>query len=100
MAWPYTYKWQQAAEGFLKRNPWCEDHRQRGAFVQAKVVDHIRPHRGDMQLFWDKSNWQSLCKHCHDSHKQRREKSGVQIGGDIDGIPLDPGHHWHHGEGG
>ena len=30
------------------------------------VVDHIRPHRGDPILFWDESNWQSLCKACHD----------------------------------
>jgi len=32
----------------------------------AQVVDHIVPHRGDMRLFWDESNWQSLCKPCHD----------------------------------
>jgi 5-methylcytosine-specific restriction protein A len=33
----------------------------------ATVVDHIIPHQGDMTLFWDAdSNWQSLCKTCHD----------------------------------
>jgi 5-methylcytosine-specific restriction protein A len=30
------------------------------------VVDHIVPHRGREQLFWDESNWQALCKPCHD----------------------------------
>jgi 5-methylcytosine-specific restriction protein A len=30
------------------------------------VVDHIVPHRGREQLFWDESNWQALCKACHD----------------------------------
>lgn len=27
----------------------------------ARVVDHITPHRGDVALFWDESNWQALC---------------------------------------
>lgn len=33
----------------------------------ATVVDHIIPHTGNDKLFWDKDNWQSLCKSCHDS---------------------------------
>lgn len=32
----------------------------------ASVVDHIVPHKGDQKLFWRRSNWQSLCKRCHD----------------------------------
>jgi len=32
----------------------------------ATVVDHIIPHRGDERLFWDETNWQPLCKQCHD----------------------------------
>ncbi|POP53077.1 HNH endonuclease signature motif containing protein [Zhongshania marina] len=94
MAWPYCYKWQQAAKGFLRRNPWCADHKARGVYVTATVVDHKVAHRGDMKLFWDKNNWQGLCGHCHDSHKQRLEKSGVQVGSDVNGFPLDPSHPW------
>lgn len=67
----------------------------RGAVVRAVVVDHKVPHRGDMNLFWDKSNWQALCKQCHDGHKQRQEKSGVVVGCSADGLPLDTNHHWH-----
>ncbi|WP_338056068.1 HNH endonuclease signature motif containing protein [Thermanaerosceptrum fracticalcis] len=37
-----------------------------GKIVPAIVVDHIRPHKGDYELFWDESNWQPLCKQCHD----------------------------------
>lgn len=33
--------------------------------VLATVVDHKRPHRGDLQLFWDRNNWQGLCEDCH-----------------------------------
>jgi hypothetical protein len=60
----------------------------------AKVVDHIVPHRGDMSLFWDRANWQSLCANCHSSYKQRLEKSGREAGCDVSGRPLDPRHHW------
>lgn len=83
----------------------CE---RQGLVVAAEVVDHIRPHRlkealasGDEQaiaearrLFWDKANWQPLCKQHHDSTKQRIEKRGVEIGCDESGLPIDPRHHW------
>ena len=60
-------------------------------------ADHIVPHKGDHKLFWDPKNHQALCKQCHDRHKQRLEKSGAVIGCDLDGVPIDPGHHWHRG---
>ncbi|TIX74642.1 MAG: HNH endonuclease, partial [Mesorhizobium sp.] len=40
----------------------------------ANVVDHVKPHRGDMRLFWSRSNWQPLCTPCHSSIKQSRER--------------------------
>ena len=97
MAWPYTYKWQQAAKSFLANHPLCEMHKLNGEIVQAEVVDHKAPHRNDMRLFWDSTNWQSLCKFCHDSHKQRFEKSGLVAGCNDKGIPKDPNHHWNRG---
>ncbi len=90
----YGYKWQQARKQYLLEHPVCVDHQQRGLIVIATVVDHKKPHRNDEALFWDQNNWQSLCKQCHDSHKQRLEKSGVDIGCDEDGLPLDKNHHW------
>ncbi|WP_083398646.1 HNH endonuclease [Nitrosomonas communis] len=90
----YGYRWQKAREGFLRKHPLCADHEKRGYVVAAVIVDHIIPHRGDMQLFWDKANWQSLCEQCHNSHKQRLEKSGIITGCNVDGIPLDASHHW------
>jgi 5-methylcytosine-specific restriction endonuclease McrA len=73
-------------------------HYELGEIVPATVVDHIKPHRGDPELFWDASNHQALCKHCHDSHKQRFEKSGTILGSTPDGTPLNPKHHWHQSE--
>jgi 5-methylcytosine-specific restriction protein A len=43
----------------------------------ASVVDHIKPHRGDRKLFWERSNWQPLCQHHHSSTKQRMERTDV-----------------------
>ena len=42
--------------------------------VEANVVDHIIPHKGDERLFWDAdNNWQSLCEECHNSTKRKME---------------------------
>jgi 5-methylcytosine-specific restriction endonuclease McrA len=39
------------------------------------VGDHKIAHRGDPDLFWDIDNVQCLCKACHDTDKQRAERS-------------------------
>jgi 5-methylcytosine-specific restriction protein A len=33
--------------------------------VPATEVDHKKAHHGDQGLFWDRYNWQALCKPCH-----------------------------------
>ena len=60
--------------------------------VPASVVDHIIPHRGDESLFWDQTNWQSLCKQCHDSAKQKEETHGYSSAIGVDGWPIDSEH--------
>jgi len=37
---------------------------------------------------------QPLCSTCHSSAKAIEEGTGVIIGGDAQGIPSDPRHHW------
>lgn len=71
----YGAKWRKARAIFLMSNPLCENHAEKGQTVRASVVDHRIPHKGDMILFWDQSNWQSLCKRCHD------KKTATQDGG-------------------
>ena len=93
----YGYKWQQARAAFLKLHPLCVRHEEMGEVVAATIVDHKVAHRGDLELFWDQSNWQALCKHCHDSWKQRLEKSGKVAGCSPKGVPIDPNHHWNRG---
>lgn len=74
----YTYRWQQDSQAFLLLHPLCqcEDCARLGRFRPSKVVDHKVPHRGDMNLFWDRSNWQAMAKQCHDA-KTAREDGGM-----------------------
>ena len=62
----YNHKWAKARETFLKRNPLCVECEKVGRAVPATVVDHIEPHHGDSNLFWNTANWQSLCRVHHD----------------------------------
>lgn len=72
----YGYKWQKARERYLSAHPLCCYCEKEGRVTVATVVDHKTPHRGDMNLFWSESNWQPLCKPCHDSVKQKEEAKG------------------------
>ena len=75
----YNYRWQKARLAHLRDNPLCVMCKEQDNRVAvATVVDHKIPHRGDMVLFWDETNWQSLCASHHSSDKQREEKSGTQ----------------------
>jgi len=70
----YGGRWQKERQEYLRLHPLCGMCLPRA--VQATVVDHKVPHRGDLALFWDRSNWQSLCANHHSSDKQMLEKSG------------------------
>ncbi|MEX2642136.1 MAG: HNH endonuclease signature motif containing protein [Acetobacterales bacterium] len=61
----YGHAWRKARAAFLWLNPLCSDCAARGETVPATEVDHVKPHRGDRLLFWDRRNWQPLCKPCH-----------------------------------
>ena len=62
----YGRAWQKARKQYLDANPLCVMCLKEGRYRKATVVDHIKPHRGDEKLFWDRSNWQALCKQHHD----------------------------------
>ena len=88
----YGHRWRKARAAFLGRHPLCAMCSSAGRVTEATVVDHVAPHKGDAKLFWDRGNWQALCKSCHDGAKQREERRGY--GGEVgrDGWPLDPRH--------
>ena len=71
----YGWRWQKARDAWLREHPLCVMCERDGAVTAAVVVDHIIAHKGDVALFWDRGNWQSLCKRHHD-----REKHSVERG--------------------
>lgn len=70
----YDSRWRKARKLYLKYNPLCKHCEQEGKITPAEVVDHIIPHRGDERLFWDESNWQGLCKRCHDRKTRTKDQ--------------------------
>lgn len=61
----YDAEWRVERKRFLREHPLCVECMKTGKLRAATVVDHIIPHRGDKRLFWDRRNWQALCKDCH-----------------------------------
>lgn len=81
--WYKTARWQKLRAKVLARDLFtCQ---RTGALLTGKypsphsaVVDHIKPHRGDPELFWDEENLQAVSKAYHDSVKQAEEQSAIK----------------------
>ena len=68
-----TSRWKKMRKTFLTEHPFCEECKKAGRLKAATVVDHIMPHKGDEQLFWNQRNWQALCKQCHDTKTAKED---------------------------
>jgi 5-methylcytosine-specific restriction enzyme A len=74
-AWYSTARWQRLRWSVLVRDLFtCAYCARIEAQTRLLVADHKKAHRGNPDLFWDKTNLQCLCKACHDSTKQREER--------------------------
>jgi 5-methylcytosine-specific restriction enzyme A len=73
----YDADWRRESSKYLLQHRWCEceECRRSGKPERATVVDHIKPHRGDMAIFWNRRNWQAMSKRHHDS------KTALEDGG-------------------
>ena len=58
----------------MAEHPLCAECERQGRLTAAGCVDHIIPHEGDYERFWDETNWQSLCASCH-ARKTRKKNS-------------------------
>ena len=77
-AWYKTSRWQKLRWSVLVRDLFtCQMCERVETDTSQLVGDHKRPHRGDERLFWDKNNIQCVCKRCHDSEKQREERTAL-----------------------
>ena len=78
----YNRQWSKVRARFLKEHPLCVKCFSDGLITAANIVDHIKPHKGDTNLFWDESNYQSLCKPCHDMKTAKEDGGfGNRVGG-------------------
>ncbi len=90
--WQHLYgrkRWAALRERQLTEQPLCEYCLKREVIEPATIVDHIKPHKGDVDMFHDPENLQSLCKHCHDSVKQREEAGETVVQFDSTGWPVE-----------
>ena len=89
-------QWKARRELQLTLEPLCALCKQLGRLTPATVADHVVPHRGDHDLFWNGA-LQSLCAPCHSSVKQEAENRGYVRGCDANGWPLDQAHPFNRG---
>ena len=73
----YNSRWRKVRAAYLCKHPLCVKCLAQGRYVQATVVDHIVPHRGDPALLWNENNFQALCKPCHDKKTGLKDKNPV-----------------------
>ena len=89
--WYKLARWQHLRSHQLRIEPLCAFCLQRGVVTLATIVDHVEPHRGDVNRFW-LGKLQTLCKSCHDSTNRLVEQRGYLPDVGPDGWPLDPRH--------
>lgn len=89
--WHYLYdtkRWKALRLYHMGTEPICRMCKQVDRITPVAVVDHVKPHKGDIELFFDDTNLQSLCVTHHNATKQRQEHRGHEQGCDATGIPM------------
>jgi len=72
----YTARWHKTSRRYLDEHPLCVECAKEGHDRGATVTDHIEPHKGDMEKFWNEENWQPLCRPHHDAKTLREGRWG------------------------
>lgn len=71
--WIHSLRWRKASRMFLNEHPICVWCWAKDRDTPATLVDHIKPHNGNYDLFWDQNNWQGLCNpHHEEKHREDR----------------------------
>jgi 5-methylcytosine-specific restriction protein A len=79
-----TRRWRTIRVNHLRANPLCVSCLREGRTVPGRVADHVVPHNGDVSLFYDESNLQTLCDfttkyNCHG--KKTAKEAGARSAG-------------------
>lgn len=84
--------WLKGRLVFLAQNPLCKRCFDAKRTTPATVVHHVKPHKGDLTLFFDWRNWEPICAPCHDIDAQGEEARGFSKAIGADGWPSDARH--------
>lgn len=68
----WTARWRSIAKAQINEHPLCIMCESEGVIEAATICDHVIPHRGDVDLFWNGER-QSLCASHHSRTKQAEE---------------------------
>ena len=92
-------QWKVLREKVLFRDQYTCQHKGCNAMLKrgrtsprSAVVHHIKPHKGDLELFYDINNLTSVCAACHNGDIQSIESKGFDTTIGEDGWPTDPNH--------
>lgn len=89
--WLALYKskdWKRLRAWQLSQEPMCRFCLEVGDVTAATVADHVKNHKGDLSLFFDAANLQSLCASCHSGIKQSVDRGRVVVRYGEDGYPT------------
>lgn len=89
--WTRTAAWREIELDVLADQPFCVHCEAAGTVEPAMIIDHIKPHRGDHELFWSRDNLQGLCYSCHgrkSQHERFSDKPFRLVGVRLDGTPM------------
>ena len=78
-AWYCTAHWRQLRILALQRDPLCRECQR----VASTRVDHIKPHKGNWDLFVDLENLQGLCEECHNRKTREENKQPGPTDGNL-----------------
>jgi 5-methylcytosine-specific restriction protein A len=87
----YGGSWKAAAGKFKRAHPCCLGCAALNRKVATAVVDHVLPHRGDREVFWNASMWQPACRWHHEVVKKKLEHLFLQGTIAADALWLDSG---------
>ena len=94
-----TKAWRLLRGRVLLRDGYRCQHKGCGAMLKlgkkhprTAVVHHIKPHKGNLDLFYDLHNLQAVCWTCHSGAIQSTEVRGFDATIGADGWPVDPKH--------